>query len=49
MREQQMLLEHVADTALLGRDIDSSGRIEEHAMPKEDPAAVRVTKPGDQG
>ena len=47
VREQPRVLEDVADTALLGRDIDAARGIEQHGVIDADHAAVRAQQARD--
>ena len=47
MREERVLLEEVADTAMLRRDIDPTGRVQEHRLVERDDTVIRSQQPRD--
>src|SRR6185295_11402363 len=48
MRPQRVGLEYEAEIALLDRDVDAGGAVEEHDIADRDPAAGRLFEPGDR-
>ena len=48
VREERVLLEHEADGARLGREVDARGGVEPRLAVARDPAPVRAAQPGDR-
>ena len=47
MREERVLLEEIADTAMLRREIGPTGRVQEHRLVERDDTVIRSQQPRD--